>query len=131
MKKDARKRCTKRQAKPAKKTITEIAKPVVSAEIKKAEVSAPAVLDMVQIDYPKNNEEISIGTGYTVRISATECAAVEISVNDGEWKPCRNASGYWWFDWDETEAGKYKLYARMVKSSGEIIVSKRRLCKIS
>jgi len=130
MKKNTKKKFRKRKVKAAKKNILTANTDIpITENVESKPVSIEQ--DIVQIDYPKNNEEISIGTGYTVRIFATECQSVEISVNDGEWKPCRNASGYWWFDWDEIEEGRYKLYARMIKDNGEIIVSKRRLCKIA
>ena len=87
--------------------------------------------DIIRIDYPEPNEEISIGTGYTIRVYATQCETVEISVNDGKWQPCRNSCGYWWYDWDEIEPGTYRIHARMFKSSGEIIVSKGRICKMA
>ena len=85
----------------------------------------------IAIDFPKNNEEILFDAGYAIRISATECEAVEISINDGEWQPCRNASGYWGFDWNITEPGRYIIYARMRCSDGKEIISKRRLCKVA
>ena len=115
-----------------KKTMAEKseAKPVKIAKKTKTEKKAAAE-DFINIDFPTNNEEIPIGTGYTIRISASQCETVQISVNDGDWMECRNASGYWWFDWDEIEPGRYKIYARMKKTDGTEAVSKRRLCKIA
>lgn len=111
------------------------AKPVKVSKKQKTEKKSvektTAAEDFINIDFPTNNEEIPIGTGYTIRISASLCETVQISVNDGEWMECRNASGYWWFDWDEVEPGKYKIYARMKKADGTEAVSKRRLCKIA
>lgn len=123
MKKNAKRKTAAKTAKKTEEALEKTALPASDTAEKKQ--------DEILIDFPKNNEEISSGTGYTVRIHAAECEAVEISINDSDWMPCRNASGYWWFDWDETEPGKYKIYARMLKKDGETVTSKRRLCKIA
>jgi len=123
MRKNTRKKTAAKNASKAEQTAEKAVLPKPDAPVK--------IQDEILIDFPKNNEEISSGVGYTVRISATECESVEISINEGEWMQCRNACGYWWFDWDEIEPGKYKMYARMRKSDGETIISKRRLCKIA
>lgn len=86
--------------------------------------------NIIHIDYPEENEEISIGTGYTIRIYASECEYVEVSINGGDWNQCRNTCGYWWYDWDEIEEGRYEIRARMFKSNGEMIMSSCRTCTI-
>ena len=51
------------------------------------------------IDYPQNNETVYCGH-YCFRLGARKpCSAMQVSINGGEWQNCRQASGYWWFDW--------------------------------
>ena len=118
-----------------KKSTAEKPVPVTEKKVsKKTKVSVTDVKaedTFIAIDFPRNNAEILFNAGYAIRISASECEVVEISINDGEWQPCRNASGYWWFDWNITEPGRYKMYARMRGSGGRETVSKRRLCKVA
>ncbi|MDR2772001.1 MAG: hypothetical protein LBB93_00865 [Elusimicrobiota bacterium] len=84
----------------------------------------------VTIDYPLENEIVK-GLHYGVRLGASKDGSVEISINDEEWKPCRFGSGYWWFDWGYFKPGDYKLSARIISPSGEVIVtSKERHCKV-
>ncbi|MDD2524156.1 MAG: hypothetical protein WCS83_00370 [Endomicrobiia bacterium] len=85
----------------------------------------------VIIDHPFENEIISCNT-YVIRIGASFDGYVEISFNDGEWQPCRFASGYWWFDWMYFKAGNCKISARLVANDGTIIkLSDIRKCKVS
>lgn len=74
----------------------------------------------IVIDYPTEGETIS-GLMYTIRIGASEKNNVEISINNGEWQPARNSSGYWWFDWGYFTAGKNKIAARLIDNSGKTI----------
>jgi hypothetical protein len=71
----------------------------------------------IGIDYPKTNEVVS-GEHYAVRMSAAPCDKVEISIDGGEWAPCSNSSGFWWFHLGGLAAGTHRLAAR-VKISGE------------
>ncbi len=86
--------------------------------------------EYVVVDHPKNLETIT-SRQYSVRIGASDCTGVDISVNDQPWQPCRNAVGYWWFDWSNLQPGTHQLVARMHKSNGEYLISKRRRCKVS
>ena len=86
--------------------------------------------EYVVVDYPKNLENIT-ARQYAVRMGASDCTGVDISVNDQPWQPCRHAIGYWWFDWNELQPGNHQLVARMHKSNGEYLISKRRRCKVS
>jgi hypothetical protein len=84
----------------------------------------------VIIDYPTELETVS-GLSYSIRVGATNEGSVEISFNEGEWKPCRFNCGYWWFDWGYFKPGEYKILARMVDIDGNIIiVSRERQCKV-
>ncbi len=84
--------------------------------------------EYVVVDYPKNLENIT-SRQYSVRIGSSDCTGVDISVNDQPWQPCRHASGYWWFDWNNFQPGTHQLVARMHKRNGEYLISKRRRCK--
>ncbi|MHB0995644.1 MAG: transaldolase [Elusimicrobiales bacterium] len=87
------------------------------------------VNEYVVVDYPKNLETIA-SRHYAVRIGASDCTGVDISVNDQPWQPCRHAAGYWWFDWTNFQPGTHQLVARMHKRNGEYLISKRRRCKV-
>ncbi|MBI4351215.1 MAG: bifunctional transaldolase/phosoglucose isomerase [Elusimicrobia bacterium] len=86
--------------------------------------------EYVVVDYPKNLENIT-ARHYAVRIGASDCTGMDISVNDQPWQTCRHAVGYWWFDWNELQPGTHQLVARMHKRNGEYLISKRRRCKVS
>lgn len=81
-----------------------IAKMVWSMNKKKT--AAPNIADTVKpgeicamLDYPQQGEKIT-APHYTFRIGTVgDIARVEISLNDGPWQACRNAAGYWWYDW--------------------------------
>lgn len=84
----------------------------------------------VVIDYPYESEMIS-GSEYVIKIGASKDGYVEISFNDSEWKPCRFASGYWWFDWKYFQPGKFKIVARLLNSDNKVIkISDTRVCKV-
>jgi glucose-6-phosphate isomerase len=85
--------------------------------------------EYVVVDYPKNLESIT-SRHYSVRIGASDCTGMDISVNDQPWQPCRHAVGYWWFDWNNFQPGTHQLVARMHKRNGEYLISKRRRCKV-
>lgn len=86
--------------------------------------------EYVVVDFPKNLENIT-ARHYAVRIGASDCTGVDLSVNDQPWQPCRHAVGYWWFDWNALQPGTHQLVARMHKRNGEYLISKRRRCKVS
>lgn len=86
--------------------------------------------EYVVIDYPKNLETIN-ARHYCVRMGASDCTGMDISINDQPWQPCRHAVGYWWFDWTNFQPGTHQLVARMHKRNGEYLISKRRRCKVS
>lgn len=68
----------------------------------------------VNIDYPKENETILPGQ-YSVRVSAPEGYAPEISVGGGPWISCRDSAGFWWHDWDGYGIGSHTIEARIRK----------------
>ncbi|MBI5209028.1 MAG: Ig-like domain-containing protein [Elusimicrobia bacterium] len=72
----------------------------------------------VTIDYPRPNEKVMPGH-YTVRVAASGGTPnVVVSIDGGEFAPCRSAAGYWWFDWQATP-GRHSLVARMPENAVE------------
>ncbi len=94
-----------------------IAKMVESMKKKKA--AAPETGNTVKpgeicavLDYPQQGEKITV-PHYTFRVGTIgDIARVEISLNDGPWQACRNAAGYWWYDWSGYTGGRYQLAVR-------------------
>lgn len=78
---------------------------------------------MLAVEYPRQNEKIT-SADYTVRVFAPETAKkVGISVDQGPWKSCRNAVGYWWFDWAGFEDGEHQIVVSMETSEGNRVIS--------
>ncbi len=87
--------------------------------------AAPALA--VFIDYPREGEIVSAGH-YTVRIGTVPAAAtVELSIDGGVWTPCREAAGYWWFDWSGIGAGPHHLQVRAQGEAPVPVTSERYL----
>jgi hypothetical protein len=115
-----------------KKTLApEAVSPVAATETlkkaparKRAPKKAPVDQDVQQaggltLDYPQAGEEV-ISAEYTLRLTAPEgTPAVEVSIDDSEWRPCRFAVGHWWFDWSAYAAGKHTLRARASGPGGD------------
>lgn len=89
----------------------------------------PAAVADIQIDYPRE-EELVIPGHYAIRITAAPQAQVEISLNGGEWLGCRNAVGYYWFDWKPSVSGEYTLEARQKVGKGRTKKSETRFFRV-
>jgi hypothetical protein len=83
----------------------------------------------ILIDYPMEGEQVHEGS-YAIRISTEPNAEVEISINNGEWQPCRESLGYWWFDWQPLVGARCKLVARSRVGKGRWKKSAPRSCQI-
>jgi len=94
-----------------------------------AKTTLTAKGEYVVIDHPKNLENIT-SWYYSIRIGATEADGMDISIDDQPWQPCRYSVGYWWFDWSDFTPGTHQLVARLTKTNGEYLLSKRRRCKV-
>lgn len=80
----------------------------------------------VSVDYPQEREIID-SEAYSFRINAPESAQiVDVRINSGEWKSCRRATGYWWYDWSQFKPGAYEIIARMQTGAGDTAISSRR-----
>jgi len=79
---------------------------------KAQEPGAPAVAAEIAVDYPQERERV-ISPDYTFRIAVKGASQVEISIDDNVWQPCRQADGYWWYDWSGYMSGKHQAVARI------------------
>lgn len=79
----------------------------------------------VSVDFPSESERIS-PFGYTIRVGAPEDCLAEVSIDGGDWQPCRRDVGYWWFDWMSYAPGEHEVLARAVLPDGTILSSERR-----
>ena len=79
---------------------------------KTQELGSPAVAAGIAIDYPQESEHIT-SPDYTFRIEAKRASQVEISIDNDAWRPCRQAEGYWWYDWSGYMPGKYQAAAKI------------------
>ena len=117
VKKAAAKKTTKCASKCATKKAAVETKAKVETKVQEQNVNNNSY---IVIDYPVEKETI-FGDVY-----------VEISFSDSEWKPCRFASGYWWFDWMYYKSGNYKIVARLIGKDGNVVkVSDVKSCKVS
>jgi len=94
-------------------------KHVVQTDFRKDQQRPAKVKESFTIDYPQEGETVA-GRDYTFRINAPQDApTVELSINQGPWLPCRQASGYWWFDCTDIEPEPYQARARMRLHGGK------------
>lgn len=112
---------TPKKKKLVKKNLIAETKP---AEIKPAEpkptikkaTRKAAPKSYVVIDHPIDGEKVNAGH-YAIRIGASS-EPVEISIDKAEWKSCRHAGGYFWFDWHISQ-GEHRIVARVLLSTGK------------
>lgn len=88
----------------------------------------PAGLKRITVDFPREDEAIG-SAAYAFRIEAADAERVDLSIDDGLWRPCRPAVGYWWFDWEGCPAGRHQAVARAVRN-GESELSAVRLFRV-
>lgn len=79
-----------------------------------------SVLDYVVIEYPKE-KEIIVHPSYTIKIGTNKNNNVEISIDSGDWQPCRFAEGFWWYDWSNYSDGKHRIVARIFDDTGNML----------
>ncbi|MBI4376969.1 MAG: hypothetical protein HY549_11030 [Elusimicrobia bacterium] len=77
----------------------------------------------LSVDYPQQGERV-ISPQYTLRLSAPEGAKnVEVSIDQGDWRCCRQADGHWWYDWSGYDNGEHEIVARIETQEGGKISS--------
>ncbi|MDP3541026.1 MAG: hypothetical protein Q8T11_01005 [Elusimicrobiota bacterium] len=78
---------------------------------------------MLAVEFPRQGETIT-SSDYTVRVFAPETAQkVGISIDQGPWKSCRCAVGYWWYDWSGFQDGPHQIVVSMGLPDGSRIIS--------
>lgn len=78
---------------------------------------------MLAVEFPRPNEKIT-SSDYTVRVFAPATAQkVGISIDQGPWKSCRSAVGYWWYDWSGIDNGEHQIVVSMTTPEGSRILS--------
>lgn len=80
----------------------------------KEKVKTPTVRSgpAVRVEYPQEGELLG-RPYYTFRIGTIpEANNVEVSIDQGDWKPCRESLGLWWYDWTDYAEGEHILIAR-------------------
>jgi hypothetical protein len=81
----------------------------------------------VSVECPGEGDAIA-RPSYTFKISATYGVdGVEVSIDQGEWLPCRESLGFWWYDWSGFDAGEHELTARSSLANGMTTNSAPRL----
>ena len=100
------------------------AKPKRAVKAAKAP-KAPAV----GLDYPREGETVSPGS-YAIRIAAACDHKVEVSIDGGPWAECRQSVGYFWYDWEPSEAGEHRIVARAKNGGPRVKTSQERLCVV-
>lgn len=93
--------------------------------VKKVTLTQPDAV--TKIDYPINGENIN-SHHYSIRISTNASGRVEVSIDGGDWLPCRTAVGFWWYDWHHIPSGPHKIVARVIDDAG-FIASKSKIVR--
>lgn len=90
--------------------------------VEKAIIEKP-VESYIVVDFPQEKEIIT-SSEYTIRLGASHDAEkVEISIDGGEFKACRHAVGFFWFDWSGYSKVAHKISARLTTKDGRILYS--------
>ncbi|OGR87028.1 MAG: hypothetical protein A3J74_03065 [Elusimicrobia bacterium RIFCSPHIGHO2_02_FULL_57_9] len=77
----------------------------------------------INIAYPIEGEIVS-SPHYTFQIgTAPEAMRVAVSIDGGEWQPCREALGLWWHDWQDYQPGRHQIQVRIEKERGRMEIS--------
>jgi len=89
--------------------------------------SAPVT---VRVVFPRDGEMIT-QPSYSLQISAPgEIAGADVRIDQGDWQPCRQSLGLWWFDWSGYDSGEHEVVARMRKPDGAAVNSEARIFQV-
>ena len=81
----------------------------------------------VEVTCPHEDETIS-PQSYTIQVATADPAAgVDVSIDQGDWRPCREALGLWWFDWAGYDPGEHEVTARLRAQDGRKTSSEPRI----
>jgi hypothetical protein len=100
-------------------------KPDANGAKKPVALAADAV-----IDFPKEGQEVQAGH-YAVRVSARPGFDVEINTGGADWFPCREAVGFFWFDWWPAKPGRTTLALRVKVGKGRWKKVSERSCRVA
>ena len=71
-----------------------------------------------EIEFPRQDETI-VSPTYTLRVAAPAgVEALDVSIDQGAWKACREDVGSWWFDWSGYADGEHEVIARIRGRNG-------------
>ena len=96
-----------------------------SPVLERPAVPPPAKAEPVEhavIRYPQEGDVVDYPY-YTIQVDAPSAAEVEISIDHGEWQPCREALGLWWYDWSGFNASRHEAVARVRTLSGLVLTT--------
>ncbi|MBI5594760.1 MAG: hypothetical protein HY928_01585 [Elusimicrobia bacterium] len=81
----------------------------------------------VRIEFPQENETV-VSSLYTFRMVVPEAAvSVDLCIDQGDWMPCRESVGLWWFDWTDFDNGEHEAVCRIRQQDGTVLVSEPRI----
>lgn len=94
--------------------------------------SAPAgsALTVSTIDFPREGELV-FSPHYVIRVTARDAAAVEVSLDAGDWQECRGESGHWWYEWTGYGPGAHMVCARIRRSDGSTETLRPRAVRVA
>lgn len=110
----------------AVKAVKKSAAPKKPAEPAKV---VPAGKLSVIVDYPREGDLVRPGH-YAVRIDALGAAEVQVKLDGTDWLECREAVGFFWYDWSPQKPGPVVVAARARKPKGRWIASPGRACVV-
>lgn len=82
---------------------------------------------VVLVDYPIEAALVRPGH-YAVRVDALGADDVELRLDATSWLPCREAVGFFWYDWSPQKPGPVVLRARARRAQGRWLLSPERRC---
>lgn len=84
----------------------------------------------VSIDFPQEGDVVRPGH-YAVRVGAAGAGQAQVRVASGEWFDCREAAGYFWYDWTPApQDGPIRLAARARIGKGRWAAAIERACVV-
>ena len=83
----------------------------------------------VTVDFPHEGEKVKQGH-YAVRVSADGAEEVQVSVDRGDWRPCRFSNGYYWCDFWPQPHEIHELRARARSDGSDWTYSQPRACDV-
>lgn len=86
--------------------------------------------ELITVDYPEADERIG-SSHYTIRLGLhADANRVEVSIDDSDWQPCRQAVGYWWYDWSGYQPGSHEIVARVHLRDGHTFTTSPRQVRV-